>query len=47
MDIMLDKEWLNKVMIGLVEFERQYGKDRTAMEFVSWLYQQYGIKQPE
>lgn len=47
MDIMLDKEWLSKVLLGLMEFERQFGTDRPAQEFVEWLYRQYGIKKPK
>jgi hypothetical protein len=41
---MNDKDWLERVSIAY----RAYSKpDQQISEFISWLYKQYGVIQPE
>jgi hypothetical protein len=45
MDI-IDKEWLEKVLIAARVYDRIYGL-HTAEHFTQWLYSEYGIVFPE
>ena len=41
-----DKDWLEKVTIAYKEYSKQVGPKLDIENFVSWLYRQYGIVEP-
>lgn len=42
---MIDKDWLERVDIAYKEYSKQVGPKLDIENFISWLYQQYGIVQ--
>lgn len=44
--ILNDKDWLAKVTIAYQEYCRQKGPNLNIEQFISWLYKQYGIVEP-
>lgn len=44
---MNDKLWLERVTMALKEYEKQFGEQTQATDFVKWLYRQYGISIPK
>jgi hypothetical protein len=43
---MTDKDWLEKVTIAYQEYSKQVGPKLDIENFISWLYRQYGIVEP-
>jgi len=43
---MTDKDWLEKVTIAYQEYSKQVGPKLDIENFISWLYKQYGIVEP-
>ena len=43
---MTDKDWLERVTIAYQEYSRQVGPKLDIENFISWLYKQYGIVEP-
>jgi hypothetical protein len=44
---MTDKDWLERVTIAYREYAKQISPNLEVERFISWLYKQYGIIQPE
>jgi hypothetical protein len=43
---MIDKEWLEKVNIALIEYEKKQHSPQSARDFVNFLYFTYGVIPP-
>jgi hypothetical protein len=44
---MNDKQWLERVTIAYNAYKAQVGPSLQIENFIHWLYQQYGIVEPE
>ena len=40
-----DKDWLKKITVGYSAYKDQVGPNLQIENFITWLYQQYGIVQ--
>ena len=43
---MNDKQWLERVTIAYKTYSQQKGSHSSVEDFITWLYQQYGIIEP-
>ena len=44
---MTDKDWLERVTIAYKEYSKQISPKIDVEQFISWLYEQYGIIEPK
>jgi hypothetical protein len=44
---MNDKQWLERVTIAYKVYSQQVGPKLPVEDFITWLYQQYGIVEPK
>ena len=43
---MIDKDWLERVTIAYSVYQKDVGYSSDVKQFISWLYDQYGIVKP-